>query len=640
MAAVPAALGADAEGPVVRADRRDGRGRDDVAARDARRRAQLGLPLLVDPRLHVHALGPLHARLRLGGQRLLLLHRRRRGRRRGPAGHVRRSAASASSTSRTLDHLDGYENARPVRIGNGAYTHRQHDVWGTILDSFYLHTKSRDGLPDRFWPILAEPGRAGDRRTGASPTAGSGRCAASPSTSPRRRSCAGSRATAARGWRGCARTTSRPTRWQAVADEIHADVLRATASTSAACSSSTTTPTALDASLLLAPLVRFLPPDDERIVATVNAIADELTVDGLVLRYRVEETDDGLSRRGGHVRDLLVLAGQRAGRDRRDAPGARAVREAPRLRQPARPVRRGDRPAVRPAPRQLPAGVHAPRARSTRSCTSSAPTTQLALSAQPLDARRREHAARRWRRPTRSRSRDPRDRPARRRGGGAPRGRRSWPTTSTTRASGAADVHIALAGGSTPQRAYELLADDAGHVGARAPVARRRALRARRPRGRQPADGRREPVSKRPRAEPAARCTRVRGELGPEDAAWLYGREIVARDRRASRCSTSSCSAWARTATPRRCSPATPRLARRDAPVIAGARLAQAAARADHADAAGPRARALHAAARDRRRQARGAGRRARPATIALPAARMGDGLDEIVCDERRRADG
>ena len=51
---------------------------------------------------------------------------------------------------------------------------------------------------------------------------------------------------------------------------------------------------ALDASLLLAPLMRFLPADDPRIRATVLAIADELTVDGLVLRYRVEETDDGL----------------------------------------------------------------------------------------------------------------------------------------------------------------------------------------------------------------------------------------------------------------------------------------------------------------------------------------------------------
>jgi GH15 family glucan-1,4-alpha-glucosidase len=52
---------------------------------------------------------------------------------------------------------------------------------------------------------------------------------------------------------------------------------------------------ALDASLLLAPLVRFLPPDDARITATVRAIADELTEHGMVMRYRVGETDDGFS---------------------------------------------------------------------------------------------------------------------------------------------------------------------------------------------------------------------------------------------------------------------------------------------------------------------------------------------------------
>ena len=57
-----------------------------------------------------------------------------------------------------------------------------------------------------------------------------------------------------------------------------------TASTSAACSSSTTRRARLDASLLLMPLVRFLPASDPRITATVNAIAEELTVDGLVLR--------------------------------------------------------------------------------------------------------------------------------------------------------------------------------------------------------------------------------------------------------------------------------------------------------------------------------------------------------------------
>jgi alpha,alpha-trehalase len=51
--------------------------------------------------------------------------------------------------------------------------------------------------------------------------------------------------------------------------------------------------------------VRFLPADDERVVATVNAIADELTVDGLVLRYRIEETDDGLE---GHEGTFAICS--------------------------------------------------------------------------------------------------------------------------------------------------------------------------------------------------------------------------------------------------------------------------------------------------------------------------------------------
>jgi alpha,alpha-trehalase len=53
--------------------------------------------------------------------------------------------------------------------------------------------------------------------------------------------------------------------------------------------------TELDASVLLIPLVGFLPPDDDRVRATVLAIADELTEDELVLRYRVEATDDGFT---------------------------------------------------------------------------------------------------------------------------------------------------------------------------------------------------------------------------------------------------------------------------------------------------------------------------------------------------------
>src|ERR1700716_289325 len=53
-----------------------------------------------------------------------------------------------------LDHLHGYDGARPVRVGNAAYEQRQHDVWGAVLDSFYIHTRSQDRLDDRVWSIL------------------------------------------------------------------------------------------------------------------------------------------------------------------------------------------------------------------------------------------------------------------------------------------------------------------------------------------------------------------------------------------------------------------------------------------------------------------------------------------------------
>ncbi len=192
-----------------------------------------------------------------------------------------------------LEHLDGYEGAKPVRIGNGAYTHRQHDVWGTILDSFYLHTKSRDGLPDRFWPILVNQVEQAVLHW-REPDRGIWEVRGEPKHFTSSKIMC---------WVACDRgarlarlreDTEQADAWQAVADEIHADVLKNGVDERGVLTQHYDTD-GLDASLLLAPLVRFLPNDDERIVKTVNAIADELTVDGLVLRYRVDETDDGLS---------------------------------------------------------------------------------------------------------------------------------------------------------------------------------------------------------------------------------------------------------------------------------------------------------------------------------------------------------
>src|SRR5918911_915499 len=83
-------------------------------------------------------------------------------------------------------------------------------------------------------------------------------------------------------------------RWAAAADEIHEDICENGVDKRGVFTQHYETD-ALDASVLLMPLTRFLPADDERIIATVLAIADELTEDELVLRYRVEQTDDGLS---------------------------------------------------------------------------------------------------------------------------------------------------------------------------------------------------------------------------------------------------------------------------------------------------------------------------------------------------------
>ena len=192
-----------------------------------------------------------------------------------------------------LDHLSGYDGARPVRVGNGAYDQAQHDVWGAVLDSMYLHTKSRDQLPDRIWPIVKkqvedalENWRLPDR--GIWEVRGDPKHFTSSKLMCWVAADRGARLAEIRD------DDERAERWQAAADEIKADILDNALDERGVFTQHYETD-ALDASILLMVLTRFLPPDDERIRATVLAVADELTEDGLVLRYKVEQTDDGLS---------------------------------------------------------------------------------------------------------------------------------------------------------------------------------------------------------------------------------------------------------------------------------------------------------------------------------------------------------
>lgn len=196
-------------------------------------------------------------------------------------------------TERILDHLEGYEGAKPVRVGNGAFDHRQNDVWGAVLDSFYIHIKSRDRLDDRIWPILVRQVEAAMKHW-REPDRGIWEVRGEPQhfTSSKVMCWVamdrGARLAELRGEPALAET------WQKVADEIKDDICTNGVSENGIFRQHYGTD-ALDASLLLIPLVRFLPADDPRVRATVLAIADDLTVDDLVLRYRTKETDDGLS---------------------------------------------------------------------------------------------------------------------------------------------------------------------------------------------------------------------------------------------------------------------------------------------------------------------------------------------------------
>jgi alpha,alpha-trehalase len=184
-----------------------------------------------------------------------------------------------------------------VRIGNGAYNQDQHDVWGAVLDSIYLHTRSRDQLPDRLWPIIKRQVETALSRW-REPDRGIWEVRGDPQhfTSSKVMCWVA----ADRGARLAEIRDDEPTaaRWQAAANEIHADICEHGVDERGVFVQHYDTD-ALDASLLLMPLVRFLPPDDPRIRATVLAIADELTENGLVLRYRVGETDDGFASEEG-----------------------------------------------------------------------------------------------------------------------------------------------------------------------------------------------------------------------------------------------------------------------------------------------------------------------------------------------------
>ena len=193
-----------------------------------------------------------------------------------------------------LGWLAGYEGSTPVRVGNAASEQLQLDVWGEVLDGLHLARDAGLAAHDAAWDVqvaLLEhlEGRWQEPDNGLWEMRG-----------PRRHfthSKVMAWVAADRMVRG-ARAHHLPgpiDRWEELRDRIHADVLEHGVDKNRGVFVQSYDTTDLDASLLLIPRVGFLPGDDPRVVATVEAIRDELTEDGLVLRYRTGSADDGLT---------------------------------------------------------------------------------------------------------------------------------------------------------------------------------------------------------------------------------------------------------------------------------------------------------------------------------------------------------
>ena len=191
--------------------------------------------------------------------------------------------------------LKGYEGARPVRTGNGAAGQRQLDMWGVVLDAIWVRSKFRPELTSRIWELVKrlvlealdhwhEPDQGIWESRGEPQHFTSSKLMCWVAADR------GAKLAAFRDEHQVAEA------WRQSASEIRDDICRhgigANGHFTMAYGSD-----ALDASLLLMPLVRFLPKGDERVRKTVLAVAEGLTEGGLVLRYRVEEMCDGVGGR-------------------------------------------------------------------------------------------------------------------------------------------------------------------------------------------------------------------------------------------------------------------------------------------------------------------------------------------------------
>jgi GH15 family glucan-1,4-alpha-glucosidase len=238
-------------------------------------------------------------------------------------------------TEHELSHLEGYRGSKPVRIGNGAATQLQLDIYGALMDSVYLFNKYGTPISYDLWKELrslidwvCEHWQLEDE--GIWEVRGG------------RRNFVYSKlmcwVALDRGLR-LADKRSFPAdrrRWERVRDEIYEQIMEEGWSEGREAFVQAYGSEALDAANLIMPLVFFLSPTDPRALATIDAIhrtprRGGLVEDSLVYRYDAEQVDDGLQGREGSFNMCtfwLVEALTRAGRaDRSRLEAARLMFE-------------------------------------------------------------------------------------------------------------------------------------------------------------------------------------------------------------------------------------------------------------------------------------------------------------------------
>jgi GH15 family glucan-1,4-alpha-glucosidase len=191
-----------------------------------------------------------------------------------------------------LDHLEGYRGSRPVRIGNGAASQFQLDVFGELLDTVWLYRQHGGDVDELFWEFLTRVGGA-VLELWREPDQGVWEIRGEP------RHFVYSKVMA---WVALDRLVKLAEvdgregdldSWRAARDEVRALVEREGVDSKTQAFTQSFGSEKLDASNLMIPIVGFVSHDDPRARATTERIADELSADGLVYRY-VADGVDGL----------------------------------------------------------------------------------------------------------------------------------------------------------------------------------------------------------------------------------------------------------------------------------------------------------------------------------------------------------